>query len=228
MLTHSQPSGNPLTTVINTMYDEILFFYVLLLLLREIIRGDDEEAATKASIIIKKITDHFRMGGFGDDLIAVLSHDLRSLITPDDITQKMLSLGHKFTDEAKSDGKQVYRTLHEVSLLKRKFVYEPTMSRWLAPLELSVILEMLNWDKCKTKQEKYEQLSTNIQTACVEFVYHGKEVYTKWTQRIQAALVEQGLEGKVKMPLMAFSDFQEMVYRRGVGLKSNFENFLPV
>lgn len=226
MLTHSQPSGNPLTTIINTMYGRLLFFYTLLLLLREVIENGDDEQVEKAMVIIKNIDNYFRAGIYGDDITAVLNHDLRGLITPDDITRKMLTLGHKFTDELKTTGKQEYRTLHEISILKRKFVFEPTLGRWFAPLELSVILEMLNWDKCNTKYEKYEQLATNIQTACIEFVYHGKEVYDCWTKKIREALVVAGLEGKVNMPLLSYGDFLTLVTRRNLGLKSKLNNFV--
>lgn len=226
MLTHSQPSGNPLTTIINTIYGRLLFFYTLLLLLREIIEKGDDEQVEKALIIIKNIDNYFRAGIYGDDITAVLNHDLRGLVTPDDITRKMLVLGHKFTDELKSTGKQEYRTLHEISILKRKFVFEPTLNRWFAPLELTVILEMMNWDKCKNKYEKYEQLAQNIQTACVEFVYHGEEVYNKWTKKIREALIAANLEGKVNMPLLSYTDFFTLVTRRNLGLKSKLSNFV--
>lgn len=226
MLTHSQPSGNPLTTVINTIYGRLLFFYTLLLLLRDIIEKGDDEQVEKAMVIIKNIDNYFRCGTYGDDIAAVLNHDLRGLITPDDVTRKMATLGHRFTDELKSSGKQEYRTLHEISILKRKFVFEPTLNRWFAPLELTVILEMLNWDKCNNKYEKYEQLTQNIQTACVEFVYHGEEVYNFWTKKIRQALREADLEGKVNMPMLTYNDFFILVTRRNLGLKSKLNNFV--
>lgn len=226
MLTHSQPSGNPLTTIINTVYGRLLFFYTLLLLLRDIIRNGDDDQVEKAMVIIKNIDKYFRAGIYGDDIAAVLSHDLRGLITPDDVTHKMATLGHKFTDELKSSGKQEFRTLHEISILKRKFVFEPTLNRWFAPLELTVILEMLNWDKCNNKYEKYEQLTQNIQTACVEFVYHGEEVYNFWTKKIRQALRDADLEGKVNMPMLSYDDFFILVTRRNLGLKSKLNNFV--
>lgn len=226
MLTHSQPSGNPLTTIINTIYGRLLFFYTLLLLLRDIIKNGDDDQVEKAMVIIKNIDKYFRAGIYGDDIAAVLSHDLRGLVTPDDVTRKMATLGHKFTDELKSSGKQEFRTLHEISILKRKFVFEPTLNRWFAPLELSVILEMLNWDKCKTKYEKYEQLTQNIQTACVEFVYHGEGAFNFWTKKIRQALREANLEGKVNMPMLTYDDFLTLVTRRNLGLKSKLNNFV--
>jgi len=226
MLLHSQPSGNPLTTIINTMYGRLLFFYTLLLLLRDIIEKGDDDDVAKAMIIIKNIDKYFRAGIYGDDIGAVLSHDLRGLVTPDDVTRKMATLGHIFTDELKSSGKQEYRTLHEISILKRKFVFEPTLNRWFAPLELSVILEMLNWDKCNNKFEKYEQLTQNIQTACVEFVYHGEEVFNFWTKKIRQALREADLEGKVNMPMLTYNDFLTLVTRRNLGFKSKLNNFV--
>lgn len=227
MLTHSQPSGNPLTTIINTMYGRMLFFYTLLLLLRDIIsNSEDEEKVEKSLYIIKRLDEHFRAGIYGDDITAVLSHDLRGLVTPDDITKKMLTLGHKFTDELKTTGVQEFRYLEEISILKRKFVFEPTLHRWFAPLDLNVILEMLNWDKCTSKYEKYDQLTQNIQTACIEFVYHGKQVYDEWTMKIRNAIVEAGLEGKVNMPFLSYNDFFVLVTRRNLGLKSKLNNFV--
>lgn len=84
----------------------------------------------------------------------------------------------------------------------------------------------MNWDKCKNKYEKYEQLAQNIQTACVEFVYHGEEVYNKWTKKIREALIAANLEGKVNMPLLSYADFFILVTRRNLGLKSKLSNFV--
>ncbi len=59
----------------------------------------------------------------------------------------MDKIGFIYTNENKTDEVVEHRTIDHCSFLKRGFRYDADVKRWLAPLELDVILEMPYWTK---------------------------------------------------------------------------------
>jgi hypothetical protein len=182
-----QPSGNPATTFINTMYNTSLLYLTISKILRKI--NTVESLEVRANL-----TDHFRVVTYGDDNLMSFSYSLRELVDPKEITIMMKTFGHTYTNDAK-DGKELeYKTLAEVSILKRTFAYDP-IHGWIAPLELVSILECLNWDKVDTRkrEEKRAQTIVNMRVAIRELSLHTQIIFEKYRLLILTSAEKHGL-----------------------------------
>jgi hypothetical protein len=182
-----QPSGNPATTFVNTMYNTSLLYLVITKILLKI--GTMEAYEIRADL-----TKHFRVVTYGDDNIMSFSKVLKNLIKPIEITNTMTTLGHTYTNDAK-DGKELeYKLLSEVSILKRTFSFD-RMHGWIAPLELSSILECLNWDKVddRKREEKRAQTIVNMRVAIRELSLHTQNIFEKYRQLILNSAEKHGL-----------------------------------
>jgi len=177
-ISSGQPSGNPATTFINTMYNTSLLYLVISKILREI-------GTPEALEVFADLTKHFRVVTYGDDNLMSFSHTLRQLIHPPLITKMMKTFGHTYTNDAKDDQELEYKTLSEVSILKRTFSYD-SVHGWIAPLELVSILECLNWDKVPPGKFELKRAQTvvNMRVAIRELSLHTQSTFEKYRQLI--------------------------------------------
>jgi hypothetical protein len=168
MWTHSQPSGNPMTAILNSLYNNVVMRYAWNIIMRD----------TKY-VGQQKFSQHVYMVAYGDDNLLNISDEICELYNQQTITEALLSIGHTYTDEAKTGECIKYRSLENVQFLKRGFKRSPELQRYVAPLDEAVIYEMLNWTRVsKSVLDPHETLLTNIDVALREIVYHGKESYT--------------------------------------------------
>lgn len=176
-VSRGQPSGNPGTSIINSLYNSALLYVVLYDVLSDI-------GTTEAYDIRANLDNHYRALVYGDDNLLSFSKSFCDVVDPKLITQKMLQFGHKYTSDAKDTSELAYRNLSDVSILKRHFRFQN--GHWCAPLELSSILEPLNWDKVEDDQIELKkiQMSDNIRTAIRELSQHSKETFEFYTARI--------------------------------------------
>jgi hypothetical protein len=167
--THSQPSGCPITAILNSIYNSVTIRYIWL--------------------SITQNTPYFGMGSFfehvcmvsyGDDNLINVSNEAIAFFNQNTIAvEYKAKLGMTYTDENKSANALPYKTLEEVSYLKRKFVFDPKFQIWLAPLTLDTVLEMVNWVRSELDME--DRTRENIETSAFELSLHDEEVFTKWT-----------------------------------------------
>lgn len=125
----------------------------------------------------------------GDDLIMVVSGDYHEVFSPKRVSECLAVLGMTFTDEEKNASRSSFRSLNEVSFLKRSFRYENSVGRFVGPLDLSTILEMPFW----TKSGPAEKTITmdNLWFALKELSLHGPEVYQHWAPKLIKASIER-------------------------------------
>jgi len=99
----------------------------------------------------------------------------------------MKSFGYNYTDEMKtSDGEgPLSRNLEEVTFLKRGFRFEPGVGRYLAPLALPAILEMLYWTQRGHCGEEITR--TNVDNALRELSLHSRATFDEWSPKILAS-----------------------------------------
>ena len=165
-------SGNPWTSILNTVYGLALMDTVYVVLLKEKNRHD----------LIPNLHRHLYVCVYGDDNIVSLSEELAGLITPKEVSDKMKEYGHTYTDDKKGEI-DTLKSIEEVTILKRNFLYDDDLGRCFAPLDVRVWKEMLNWDKETTESMKLAQLETNARTVQIELAQHPREVYEEvWTQ----------------------------------------------
>jgi hypothetical protein len=96
----------------------------------------------------------------------------------------------EYTDELKSSAANAkpFRTLEEVSFLKRKFRWDEERQCYTAPLEYGVCMEMVNWIRGELDVE--EACATNCQTSAMELSLHGREVFNKSVALIKKACLQ--------------------------------------
>lgn len=173
-----QPSGNPGTTVVNTMYNSTILTLTISIILRE-------NKSAEALEIMADLPKHFKVFTYGDDNIMSFSHSLRGILNPKLITEVMKRFGHTYTNDAK-DGKELeFKTMHEISILKRTFAYD-SIHGWIAPLDLISIMECLNWDKVSKKdmERKRAQTVVNMRVAIRELSLHPQIMFEKYRGEI--------------------------------------------
>lgn len=164
MNTHSLPSGCPATTILNTWYNSTICAVVICRCLQ------------KRGISIHNYRSYYRLLAFGDDNLFALHPALLDDEISDDITHFMSTMGMTYTDGSKH-GKIVFGLLADRDILKRGFKFNKELYRWTMPLRKSVILEVLNWDKKKTTEDKIVQLSQNLDFVFLELALHGREIF---------------------------------------------------
>nr|UBJ26010.1 putative nonstructural polyprotein [Red panda dicistro-like virus] len=179
-LNHSQPSGNPSTAILNSMYNSIACRYVYY-------------AAGHS-----RFNENVRMIAYGDDNILSVSEEVDW--DQQQMTTEFAKIGMTYTDEDKL-GISSFRPLEEVSFLKRGFT-QPFLGAQFAPLKIRSILECFNWIH-KTPNER-GVMEQNWEMANLELSFHPADVFDYWTLKIRTALAKQyGYRPQIK-PRTAF------------------------
>jgi hypothetical protein len=160
-------SGTPGTTTINSIYTLILFMYAWLRL----------HPCGLGRMC--DFWDHVVIFTFGDDHIVSISDEVLSWYNGVTITGCFERMGLKYTNTDK-DGPPILKTLWECTFLKRGFRYEKRVGRVVAPLELTVILEIPYWID-KQFANVPTQVTQLVQTALDELSLHGEEVFRTYS-----------------------------------------------
>lgn len=173
MWTHSQPSGNPFTVIINCLYNSIIMRISWISIMRQ---------RKPEWMSMKCFRKYVSMVSFGDDNVLNISDEALDLFNQETISEIMKDLKHEYTDEAKSGTIVKSRKLNEIFFLKRGFVHSEELQRTIAPLKIEVIYEMLNWSRNTIDPNII--LMANIEVAMREIVYHGRHEYKRLKNKI--------------------------------------------
>lgn len=174
MWTHSQPSGNPFTVIINCLYNSSIMRIAW-------IRIMEKENPKWTSM--KCFRKYVAMIAYGDDNELNIADEAVELFNQESISAIMKEMKHEYTDETKSGNIVKTRRLEDTFFLKRGFKFCPELQRTVAPLKIEVIYEMLNWTRNTIDPNVI--LMQNIETAFREIVYHGREEYDKLKKGIK-------------------------------------------
>uniref|UniRef100_A0AAT9JFZ2 RNA-directed RNA polymerase n=1 Tax=Reticulitermes speratus dicistrovirus TaxID=3032235 RepID=A0AAT9JFZ2_9VIRU len=174
MWTHSQPSGNPFTVIINSLYNSIIMRMAWM----EVMYGKQPKMAT-----MRCFNENVTMISYGDDNVLNISNGALEYYNQDTIADALEKMGHIYTDEGKSGEVIESRKLSEVLFLKRRFDYSVDLQRYIAPLRKDVIYEMLNWTRRTSNPD--EILMQNIETAAREMALHSREDFEAFGRAIQ-------------------------------------------
>jgi hypothetical protein len=162
--THSQPSGCPMTAVLNSIYNSLSVRIVYLLL---------------APYHMCNMIDFHRnvtMVSYGDDNLIGISPRIVEWFNQLTMAKAYEDIGMTYTDETKSGTMKPYRPLSEVGFLKRDFRYEQYCGRFVAPLSMTTIREMVLW--IRGDDNVLTKTAENVQTALFEAALHGEQTYT--------------------------------------------------
>jgi hypothetical protein len=174
----SLPSGHPLTTIINNLYNQMAFRLCWLRL------HDDDISALPA------FDDNVYLITMGDDNLFSVSTPYRSKFHESFLADTMKTFGLTYTSETKGETSVSLRRIDEVEFEKRMFRFDGILGRYVGPLRLSVILEMPYWTKDKSNADEISNDTAN--TALVELSLHGPEFFRKFGRPMIEAMNTHG------------------------------------
>jgi hypothetical protein len=169
----SMPSGNPLTVIINTLCNLILSRYVY-----RVNYGPGS---------LDSFRYHVFAVAYGDDCLTGVSSHIQEDYNLFTLVGMYEDCGYTITDSSKGDEAAVkYKDITQVTFLKRMFRYCEEFSRYVAPLELDVILEIPFWRK--GDNDEITQCTQNIENGFRELSLHGREIYDDWSTKMVESL----------------------------------------
>jgi hypothetical protein len=168
--THSQPSGNPFTVIINSIANSFVMRYAYLV--------------TKVNAYKTGLTPHFKydftkevsMISYGDDNVVNVHPDIANVYNQVTVSEALATINFEYTDEAKTGELIEFRKLSEVEFLKRSFTRDQK-GYYRAPLRLDVVLDMANWVRGNLIKTS---TCENVETSLRELFYHGEDVYERY------------------------------------------------
>lgn len=176
--THSQPSGNPLTVIVNSIFNSVVMRLAYMKLKM------DQGYSPRCDF-----TKYVANANYGDDNVLSIHHSILSWYNQETISAALSTFGLTYTDEVKSGELVECRTLEDVAFLKRKFVLQKD-GTFLAPMDLANTLEITNWIRGKAiKQATLE----NCECTLMELSLHPPAIYNTYSKNIKEACGKVGL-----------------------------------
>ena len=169
-LNHSQPSGNPATAILNSMYNSIACRYTFYTIYDEHV----------------DFNEYVSMIAYGDDNVLNIS-DRAAAFNQQTMAEAFKEIGMTYTDELKT-GLLCDKTLEETAFLKRSFAFDKDLMYCFAPLHLPSILEAFNWiKKTDCEPEIMKQIAEN---ALVELSMHPPHIFHQYTNKIRKSYLD--------------------------------------
>ena len=176
--THSQPSGNPLTVIINSLFNLIIMRVAYLLLKKE-----------QGLPLVCDYSEYVKDVAYGDDDCKNIALAIISWFNQQTITRILRTIGLTYTDESKGEAEKPYKKLSEITFLKRYFVQSEDRT-YMAPMEVSNILEITNWIKGGAAKLATRE---NCLQALMELGLHDKSTYDYWSKIISRECSSAGV-----------------------------------
>lgn len=142
-----------------------------------------------------KFDMYCRLSTYGDDLLISVAPQILAQGFDFYLIQKVLgNYGLTFTAADKSLNPPPSQPLLECTFLKRSFRRDDEYPEIIVSMmDKETIAELTNWVQKNNFTTLDEQLSENLDNSLRFAVYHGKEFYDEWLQRINSALRMVGL-----------------------------------
>jgi len=185
--THSQPSGNPMTVIINSIFNSIVM----------------RMAFVKLGGSLLEYDKHVRMANYGDDNLFCVSDEMINQFNQLTITQALSEIGLAYTDEGKTGNIVPYRDLSEVAFLKRNF-RRISGGIYRSPLSLATITEMCQW--LRSSADPIGDCIVNVEQALFELSLHDDLTWNIWYPRIVKACRENGISINTYAQLDVYND----------------------
>jgi hypothetical protein len=158
----SNPSGHPLTVIINSLANSLYVRYAYSM-------GNPARECVDFKTHVKLFT-------YGDDNIMGVSPKAW-WFTHTTIMNEMAKIGVTYTMADKGAESVPYINIDDCSFLKRKWIWNEDVGAWLCPLEeKSIVKSLTMWLPSKSIDE-YCQMVAVISSANSEYFFHGREVF---------------------------------------------------
>ncbi len=165
----SLASGNPITLIVNCMNNQIIHRYCFY---------------SRHSRILK-FHECVKLYVTGDDLIMAVKDEFKATFNGISVQAMMSEIGYVYTSASKDDTVVAFKRLSEATFLKRGFRFEPTLNRYVGPLDLKSILEIPLWTK---KHDSYAILLQNLVEFFDELSLHSASTWEMYAPKYQRAV----------------------------------------
>lgn len=176
----SNPSGHPLTVIINNLNNSLYLRYAYYALHKnEKVPQFDQRVALMC---------------YGDDnAMSVASEE--KLFNHTSVSNELNKVGITYTMADKEAESVPFLPLSEISFLKRGFVWSEDVQSYVAPIEVSSISKSLhNYMSRKGVETLPEEIAANaLLAANMEFYYHGRDVFEERRAQILQVARESGV-----------------------------------
>lgn len=221
MLGASNPSGNDKTVTINDFINSQLhhyFYYRMkypnglpedLVLLVLDFQRNFLESGGRVSEELSSFLDYDSFCSkvtYGDDSVSSVSPDC-SFYDPKLIPSLARECGFKFTDGAKSKDIE-WKTLEEITFLKRKFLYREKLKRYVPALSLKTIVKMLVLSK-KSSLTMIDHGCTLISDAVRELAYHPREIFDEFLTPIKQCINDLELSDNIYLRIKSYEEYEQ-------------------
>lgn len=178
MFMGSNPSGHPLTVIVNSLVNSLYMRYVF----RQVAPVPERSSFKK----------HVRLYTYGDDNIMGVKRG-SDWFNHTVIAKKLSEIGVEYTMADKESKSVPFISIDDASFLKRKWRYDVDVKARLAPLEeesikSSLLIGVMNKD---TVPEAHSVAV--IQGALNEYFFHGKEKFNEWRRKFSQVIIDEGL-----------------------------------
>lgn len=206
----SNPSGHPLTVIINSFANSLYMRYAFILLFEEnfnefpqieeyfitemFIDIRSMERDERRQFILKHFQKFVKLMTYGDDNVLGVNKDIIPWFNHSNIQKALSTIGVEYTMADKEAESVPYIHIDEVSFLKRTWRYDEDVNSYLAPLDHTSINKMLTMvveSNTITREQQAEQV---IATAVREYFYYGKTIFEEKVNMLKDVIIENKLE----------------------------------
>jgi len=167
MFSNVNPSGHVLTVIINSLVNSILMRYAYL-----------DIAEEEHIVSLPSFRERVHLVTYGDDNESGV-HESCSWYNHTRVQHVFEKIGIVYTMADKASASRAYVRFDEVSFLKRKWVWNPDLEVYFAPLDEKSIQKSLTvWIPSDTLDDECHMVAV-ISGACNEFFFYGKERFEK-------------------------------------------------
>lgn len=179
MFLGSNPSGHPLTVIVNSLVNSLYMRYVF----RQVAPPEERS----------RFKHHVRLYTYGDDNIMGVRKG-SDWFNHTVISAKLAEIGVEYTMADKESESVPFIHIRDASFLKRKWRYDEDVGAMLAPLEEESIRGSLLVGIVSKDMTPEAHSIAVMQGALVEFFFHGREVFERWRTMFEQVIVEEGLQ----------------------------------
>lgn len=179
----SNPSGHPLTVVINNIINSLYLRYAYYSMHEK--AGD---------VDIPPFADRVVLSCYGDDNAGGVSEE-EELFNHTSLSSELAEIGITYTMADKTAESVPFQTLEEISFLKRGFRFDEEVGMFLAPIEEASIAKSLhNYRKTKGTDVLPEIIASQaLKGASREYFQWGREIFEERTKKLKLVADEVGL-----------------------------------
>ena len=184
----SNPSGHPLTVIINSLVNSLYMRYVYRILRPDRLPTElsDRKSETRFRNTVSLMT-------YGDDNIMSVSSAC-SWFNHVNIAQAFHDMGIIYTMPDKESDSVPFVSLSTSSFLKRSWVWDDEVGAYLAPLDHDSIERSLTVWVVSSSISESEQALAVISSAVREYFFYGRAIYEEKLSLLKSVAMELGLE----------------------------------